>query len=103
MAHNRGYLFIRRGRTAMTIEICEEEFNLDPRKWQEHALGEPVMITDKGRPKLYLLSKEAFDSLRHGARQSCRIEDLDEEGRKALLESEMSPEHDHLDALLKDD
>ncbi|MBW7909784.1 MAG: type II toxin-antitoxin system prevent-host-death family antitoxin [Alphaproteobacteria bacterium] len=87
----------------MTMEICEDEFNLDPVKWQAHALSEPVVITDKGQPKLYLLSKAVVDSLRHGARQSCRVEDLDAEGRRALQEAEMSPEHDHLDALLKDD
>lgn len=84
-------------------EICEEEFCLSPEEWLKTALGEPVIITDKGQPKLYVLSKAVVDSLYKGSRKACKVWDLDEEGKKALLEAEVSPEHDHLNALLKED
>jgi len=84
-------------------KISGEDFNSAPQKWQETALDEPVVIAEKGVPKLYLLSREVFDSLYRGSRDAVAIADLDERAKKMLLEAEVSPEHDHLNALLEDE
>ena len=87
----------------MVKKICEDEFNLDPEKWQKHALDEPIIITEKDVPKLYLLSKPVFDSLYKDSRQHFYTWELSEEEKKEIRETDMSPEHDHLNALLKED
>ncbi|TVQ82917.1 MAG: type II toxin-antitoxin system Phd/YefM family antitoxin [Micavibrio sp.] len=83
--------------------ISMEEFNRDPQYWQEQAEQEPVVIIKEGEPKLYLLSAAVFESLSQGARQALSISELDSAARKDLQEAEMSPEHDHLNALMTED
>jgi len=84
-------------------EICEEEFNLDPQKWQKLALDEPVVITDKGQPKLYLLSKPVFDSLYKGSRRHLHVSELSEEAKKAFLEAEVPAEYENLNSLMDEE
>jgi PHD/YefM family antitoxin component YafN of YafNO toxin-antitoxin module len=84
-------------------EVDEDEFNLDPAQWQAAALDEPLVITGKGRPKLYLLSKQVFDSLYAGSRRAVKASELDERTKKILRAAKMSPAHDHLDAELEED
>ncbi|TVQ84001.1 MAG: type II toxin-antitoxin system Phd/YefM family antitoxin [Micavibrio sp.] len=82
--------------------IRMEEFNRDPQYWQEQAEQEPVVIIKEGKPKLYLLSAAVFESLSQGARQALSVSDLDSAARQDLQETEMSAEHDHLNALLEE-
>ena len=85
------------------IEIDVAEFNRVPKEWQERALDESIGITEKGTAKLYLISRPVFKSIYKGSREACYAWELSAEEKKAIAESEMSPEHDYLDALLEED
>jgi len=84
-------------------QISEEEFNLEPEKWQKTAQDEPVVIAENGVPKLYLLSKEVFDSLYAGSRRALHVSELDERVKEMMRNAEVSPEYDYLNALLLED
>jgi prevent-host-death family protein len=84
-------------------EISKEEFLLSPEEWLKRVLDEPVVITDKGQPKVYMISRAVFESLYKGSRKALYASELSAEERKAILQSEMSSKHDHLNALMKED
>lgn len=87
----------------MAQHVDEAEFMLDPAKWHRHAEDEPVVITVKDQPKLYLMSKEVFDSLYKGSRRTMKVGELDERAKKALREAEVPAEFDYLEALMEEE
>jgi PHD/YefM family antitoxin component YafN of YafNO toxin-antitoxin module len=68
----------------------------------DQALTEPVTITRNGRDRLVLVSAQEFERLRRYAPRARRIEELTDGELTAIAEAGMSPEHDHLNALLDD-
>ncbi|MBI1216806.1 MAG: hypothetical protein GC185_13450 [Alphaproteobacteria bacterium] len=84
-------------------EVDEEEFRLDPGAWHAAAEEEPVVVLRKGVPVLYLMPKDVFDSLYKGSRQALPVSGLDDHAGKALCKAAVSPEHDHLNALLEEE
>ena len=85
------------------VEIDELEFNRDPKEWQERALEDPIGITEKGTAKLYLISRLTFKKIYEGSREACYVWELSPDEKKAILEAEVDPKYDYLNALMEED
>lgn len=70
--------------------------------YRDMAQREPVVISSRGRDALVLLSTEEYQRLKRRDRQVLLLEEMDDDLLDALEKSEMSPEHDHLNALVED-
>lgn len=58
--------------------------------WQDRALMQPVAITSRGRPRVVMISAEAFERLRRRDRQALRVEYLSGELVDAIAATEPS-------------
>jgi prevent-host-death family protein len=68
------------------------------RAYQDAALGEPVIITENGRPRTVLIAYEDSVRLSKRDRRVRRTTDLSEDEIAAVERSEMASSHAHLDA-----
>jgi PHD/YefM family antitoxin component YafN of YafNO toxin-antitoxin module len=85
--------------------VTATEFAKGFGRYKEEAQREPVAITSYGRVSGYFVSAREFDELqrlRAFERRVHRLKDLPDEIVAALQGSEVSPAHDHLNALLDD-
>lgn len=72
-------------------------------RYRDIAQREPVAVKSHGRASAYLVSAAEFEELQRYkqlARQSFATRDLSAEEIDAIATGQMSPEHDHLNALL---
>ena len=83
------------------MRITATEFQQNVGRYQDEAQRAPVSITKNGRPYSVLLSAALFEIVLKG-RIARKVEDLDEETLKAIADSEVPSEFDHLDELIKD-
>ena len=83
------------------MRITATEFQQNVGRYQDEAQRAPVSITKNGRPHSVLLSAALFEIVLKG-RIARKVEDLDEETLKAIADSEVPSEFDHLDELIKD-
>lgn len=65
------------------------------------AVGEPVIVTENGTPRVVLLAYEDFIRMSKRDRRVVRTVDLTEEDVAAIEASEMEPGHEHLNAELE--
>jgi hypothetical protein len=65
-------------------------------------MAEAVTITRNGRDRLVLLRASEYERLKSRDRRVVRLEDFSDEDMALIEASEMSPEHDHLNAELGD-
>ena len=83
------------------MKVTSTEFQQNVGRYQDAAQRAPVAITKNGRTHTVLMSADLFEMVMKG-RIARKTEDLDEATLKAIAKSEVSPEHAHLDELLKD-
>jgi PHD/YefM family antitoxin component YafN of YafNO toxin-antitoxin module len=87
-------------------EVPTTEFTRNFGLYREIVLPEPVAVTSHGRPTGYFVSSVEYEELRRYkaiARQSFATAELIQEEVTAIASGRMSPEHDHLNALLDDE
>ena len=77
------------------------EFQRKFGEFQHQAQREPVEITRHGRREFVLMSAEHYDWLKAAAQRTHRTADAPDVIIDAVERSEMGPEHDALDELLK--
>lgn len=84
-------------------EVSATEFARNFGQYREVAQREPVAVTSHGRPMGYFISAVEFDELQRLkalVRRSRAVAELTEAEMEAMAAARMSPEHDHLNALL---
>lgn len=83
------------------MRVTATEFQQNVGRYQDEAQREPVSIIKNGRPHTVLMSAALYEIVVKG-RVARKVEDLDEETLKAIADSEVPHEFDHLDELIKD-
>jgi prevent-host-death family protein len=84
-------------------EVPATEFTRNFGQYREIAQREPVAVTSHGRATGYFVSAveyEEMQRLKAFARRSRAVADMTKEEIEEMAASRMSPEHDHLNALL---
>ena len=84
-------------------EVPATEFTRNFGQYREIAQREPVAVTSHGRPTGYFVSAVEFEEmqrLKAYARRSRAVADMTKDEIEQMAASRMSPEHDHLNALL---
>jgi prevent-host-death family protein len=84
-------------------EVSATEFTRNFGQYREIAQREPVAVTSHGRATGYFVSAVEFDEmqrLKAYARRSRAVADMTKDEIEQMAASRMSPEHDHLNALL---
>jgi prevent-host-death family protein len=87
-------------------EVPATEFTRNFGQYREIAQREPVAVTSHGRATGYFISAleyEEFQRLRVFGRRSRAVADMTGEEIAQIKASRMSPEHDHLNALLDEE
>ena len=84
------------------MRVSSADFIKNYGSMTDRALSEAVTITRNGRPRLVLLAAEEYERLKRRDRQAIAVEDLNDSDLALIEQSEMEPEHNHLDAELKD-
>ena len=74
------------------MSITSAQFQKAFGRYREAALREPLMITNHGRESLVLLSAEEYRRLKQRDRVVMRVEDLDEETVRAIMDAEIPTE-----------
>ncbi|MFA5120388.1 type II toxin-antitoxin system Phd/YefM family antitoxin [Zavarzinia sp.] len=85
-------------------EVPSSEFAKNFGRYREIAQREPIAVTSHGRATGYFVSAAEFEELQRYkslARHSFATADLPREKAEAIAAGRMSPEHDHLNALLE--
>jgi prevent-host-death family protein len=82
--------------------VSAAEFQRAFGQLSDKAINQPVAITKHGRDHLVLLSAEEYTRLLKRDRRVFRTQDLTEEEIAKFAAVRMDPEHDHLNAELKD-
>jgi prevent-host-death family protein len=80
------------------LSVTSAEFQKGFGRYREAAQREPVTITNHGRESLVLLSVDEYRRLKRRDRVAIRVEDLDEDTVRAIMEAEPPPEaaqYDH--------
>jgi prevent-host-death family protein len=84
-------------------EVPATEFTRNFGQYREIAQREPVAVTSHGRATGYFVSAIEFEELQRikaFARRSRAVADMTAEEIEQMTAGRMSPEHDHLNALL---
>jgi prevent-host-death family protein len=87
-------------------EVPATEFTRNFGRYREIAQREPVVVTSHGRATGYFISAIEFEELQRikaFARRSRAVVDLTQEEIDQMTAGRMSPEHDHLNALLDEE
>jgi PHD/YefM family antitoxin component YafN of YafNO toxin-antitoxin module len=87
------------------VAISATEFAKNFGRYKEAAQREPIAITSYGRTSGYFVSAHEYaelQRLRALERRAYRISDLPTEIADAIESAKMSPTHDHLNDLLKE-
>jgi prevent-host-death family protein len=87
-------------------EVPATEFTRNFGRYREIAQREPVAVTSHGRATGYFVSVIEFEELQRikaFARRSRAVVDLSQEEIEQMAAGRMSPEHDHLNALLDEE
>jgi prevent-host-death family protein len=83
------------------MKVTSAEFQQNIGRFQDAAQQGPVTVTKHGRNHTVLVSASFFEMLLNG-RVARKVEDLDDDTLKAISAARVPPEHDHLNAMLKD-
>ncbi|TWB13704.1 hypothetical protein FBZ89_12044 [Nitrospirillum amazonense] len=83
------------------MKITSSEFQQHVGRYQDAAQQAPVAITKNGRTHTVPVSAAFFEILMKG-RVARKVEDLDVDTLKAIADSTVPAEFDHLDKLLED-
>lgn len=84
-------------------EATTTEFTKNFGRYREMVQREPIAVTSHGRPTAYLVSAAEYAELqryKQMARQSFATTALSASDIEAIAKGRMSPEHEHLNALL---
>lgn len=84
-------------------EVPAAEFTRNFGQYREIAQREPVAVTSHGRATGYFVSAMEFEEmqrLKALTRRSRAVADLSKEDIERMTAARMSPEHEHLNALL---
>jgi prevent-host-death family protein len=87
-------------------EVPATEFTRNFGRYREIAQREPVAVTSHGRATGYFISAIEFEELQRikaFARRSRAVVDLTQEEIDQMTAGRMSPEHEHLNALLDEE
>jgi len=86
------------------LRVPVTEFTRNFGQYREIAQREPVAVTSDGRATGYFVSAMEFEELQRVkalARRSRAVTDMSAEEIEHMTAGRMSPEHDHLNALLE--
>lgn len=83
------------------MRVIATEFQQNVGRYQDEAQRAPVAITKNGRPHSVLMSASLFETVIKG-RIARTVDELDDETLKAIAESKVPAEFDHLNDLIKD-
>ncbi|MEA1673160.1 MULTISPECIES: type II toxin-antitoxin system Phd/YefM family antitoxin [Nitrospirillum] len=83
------------------MKVTSSEFQQHVGRYQDAAQQAPVAITKNGRTHTVLVSAAFFEMVMKG-RVARKVEDLDADTLKAIADSAVPAEFDHLDKLLED-
>ncbi len=84
------------------IRVSSTEFGKQVGRYQDAALGQPVIVTRNGRDRTVMISAEEYYRLKRRDRQVFAAGEMPDEMVEAVRESRMDPRHANLDDLLKD-
>lgn len=87
---------------ASMVRVSSTQFGKEVGRFQDLALGQPVVVTRNGRDRTVMISAEEYQRLKRRDRQVFAAGELPEEMIEAVARSEMDPRHRHLDDLVKD-
>ena len=86
--------------------VTATEFSKNFGAYRDHALREPVAVTNHGRAVTYHISAADFEELqmlRRTSRRAMRTVDLPKETIDAIRNARVPRKYDHLNALLAED
>ena len=85
--------------------IPASEFTRNFGRYQMLAQREVLAVSSHGRVTGYFIAADEYEAFKRfrGYRRSFATAELSEEEANAILSSRMSPEHDHLNALLDEE
>lgn len=87
------------------LEVPATEIAKRFSRYRQAAQREPVAVTHHSRVTEVLISKHDYDEyvrLKSLATRALKLADLSEEAIAALVDAQMDPRHDHLNALMDD-
>ena len=84
------------------VRVSSTEFGKEVGRYQDMALGHPVVVTRNGRDRTVMISVEEYERLKRRDRHVFASGELPEELVQAVARSDMDPRHQHLDELVKD-
>ena len=83
------------------MKVTSTQFQQNVGRYQDAAQLGPVAITKNGRVHTVLMSATLFELVTKG-RVARAVEDLDDDTLRAIADSAVASEFDHLDGLVKD-
>jgi len=84
------------------IRVSSTEFGKEVGRYQDIALGQPVIVTRNGRDRTVMISADEYLRLKRRDRQVFAAGDLSDEMIEAIRNTEMDERHRHLDDLIPD-
>jgi len=81
--------------------VSSTEFQRDVGLYQDAALSEPLIITNRGRERHVLMAAEEYHRLRRRAREVLTAGELSDDDLQQIAEGKMPPGHEHLNDELK--
>jgi PHD/YefM family antitoxin component YafN of YafNO toxin-antitoxin module len=84
------------------IRVSSTEFGKEVGRYQDVALGEPVIVTRNGRDRTGVIAADEYWWLKRRDRKVYAAGELPDDIVEAIARSEMDPRHNHLEALIED-
>ncbi len=84
------------------VRVSSTEFGKEVGRYQDIALGQPVVVTRNGRDRTVMISAEEYLRLKRRDRQVFAAGELPEDVIDAIGRAEMDERHRHLDSLIVD-
>ena len=84
------------------IRVTSTAFSKEVGRYQDSALTQTVVVTRNGRDRTVMISAQEYDRLKRRDRQVYSAADFPEDLLEAVSNTEMDPQYDHLNDLVKD-
>jgi len=84
------------------VRVSSTEFGKEVGRYQDLALGQPVIVTRNGRDRTVMISAEEYLRLKRRDRQVFAAGELPDGVVDAIGRTEMDQRHAHLDSLIID-
>jgi len=84
------------------IRVTSTEFGKEVGRYQDMALGQPVIVTRNGRDRTVMISADEYMRLKRRDRQVFAAGELPDNMIDSIRKAEMDERHHHLDGLIPD-